>query len=97
MFSVRVINPVSRPVVCTKPMRAVCTKPLRVVRTKLSPIATDMMTSFGVHSAGTSAMLFVFLIGRVIIDAAEQSVIAEKKANKSNDTSGYDPDSDSDE
>jgi hypothetical protein len=55
-----------------------------------------MMTSFGVHSAGTSAMLFVFLIGRVIIDAAEKSVIAEKKVNKFKDNSGYDPDSDID-
>lgn len=97
MFAMRVVNPVSRPVVCTKSARAVCTKPMRVVRTKLSPIATDMMTSFGVHSAGTSAMLFVFLIGRIIIDAAEKSVVEEKKANKSMDIPGYDADSDSDE
>ena len=89
MWAMRVINPlVYRSAIYTRPMRA--------VRTNLSPMSTDLMTSFGVRSAGTSEMLFVFLIGRVIIDAAEKSVIAEKEVNKSMDNSGYDPDSDSD-
>jgi hypothetical protein len=52
-------------------------------------MAADMMTSFGVRSAGLSGMLFVFLLGRVVIDAAEKSVISERK-NKT----GYVPDSD---
>jgi hypothetical protein len=90
MLAMRVINPVFRPTGRTKPMRA--------VRVKLSPIATDMMTSFGARSAGVSAMLFVFLIGRVVIDAAEKSVIAGKKLNNSKDNSDFESDDyDSDE
>ncbi|AGE56479.1 hypothetical protein PBCVNEJV1_937L [Paramecium bursaria Chlorella virus NE-JV-1] len=52
------------------------------------------MTHWGARSAGLSGMLMIFLLGRIVIDAAEHSVISEKSVDKSD--SRYDPDSDSD-
>lgn len=51
----------------------------RIVKTRISPVSVDLMNSFHSQSVGLSAMLFVFFIGRIVIDAAEESIRTEKK------------------
>lgn len=51
----------------------------RIVKTRISPMSADLMNSFHSQSIGLSAMLFVFFIGRIVIDAAEESIRTEKK------------------
>ena len=46
---------------------------------RLSPISTDIMASFDARSTGLSAMLVVFIVGRIVIDAAEKSIRNERK------------------
>lgn len=58
---------------------------MRPIFRRVSPIASDIMASFDARGSGLSAMLLVFLVGRVVIDAAEVSA---------HDDRNYDADSD---
>jgi hypothetical protein len=42
-------------------------------------MSTDLMVSFDARSTGLSAMLVVFIVGRIVIDAAEKSNRNERK------------------
>jgi len=42
-------------------------------------MSTDLMASFDARSTGLSAMLVVFIVGRIVIDAVEKSIQNERK------------------
>jgi len=52
----------------------------------LSPVSADLMRSFDVQGTGLSAMLFVFFVGRLVIDAAEYSITKECRTYDSDDS-----------
>jgi hypothetical protein len=52
----------------------------------LSPVSADLMRSFDVQGAGLSAMLFVFFVGRLVIDAVEYSITKECRTYDSDDS-----------
>ena len=54
-----------------------------VIRRRVSPIATDIMATFDARGSGLSAMLIVFFLGRIVIDAAESSNRNEEKYDSS--------------
>lgn len=61
----------------------------RVSPTRVSPVTSDLMTAFDARGTGLSAMLFVFLVGRIVIDSADQS-IRDEHAYYSSDTDSDD-------
>lgn len=52
---------------------------MRPIFRRVSPIASDIMASFDARGSGLSAMLLVFLVGRIVIDAAEVSAHNDRK------------------
>jgi hypothetical protein len=52
----------------------------------LSPLTIDLMEAFNARSNGLTAMLAVFFVGRLVIDAAEYSVRSEGKYDSVDDS-----------
>jgi len=77
------------------PPRATRTRRRRSLQVvNLSPLSIDLMEAFNARSNGLTAMLAVFFVGRLVIDAAEYSIRVEKK-NKPNSYVSDDSDDDS--
>ena len=58
----------------------------------LSPLSIELMEAFDARGAGLSAMLAVFFVGRLVIDAAEYSMKVEKENKKHDSYTSYDSD-----
>ena len=92
MFPPRTIRVSGNGHVFRTPVRGSRRRMRKVVRvTNLSPLSLDLMEAFNARGAGLSAMLAVFFVGRLVIDAAEYSVRVEKE-NKPASYDTYDSD-----
>ena len=69
--TMRVFIPTSRPIVITHPTR--------FVRSRLSPTSIDMITIWSERSFSTSVLLGVFLFGKMVIEAAENSLTPKER------------------
>ena len=95
MFPPRTIRVSGNGHVFRTPVRGTRRRSRKVVRvTNLSPMSIELMDAFNARGAGLSAMLAVFFVGRLVIDAAEYSIRVEKE-NKPDSYDSHDSDDES--
>ena len=92
MFPPRTIRVSGNGHVFRTPARGTRRRARKVAKvTNLSPLSIELMEAFDARGAGLSAMLAVFFVGRLVIDAAEYSIRVEKE-NKPDTYDTYDSD-----
>ena len=92
MFPPRTIRVSGNGHVFRTPARGTRRRTRKVAKvTNLSPLSIELMEAFDARGAGLSAMLAVFFVGRLVIDAAEYSIRVEKE-NKPDTYDTYDSD-----
>ncbi|AGE50166.1 hypothetical protein ATCVCanal1_376R [Acanthocystis turfacea Chlorella virus Canal-1] len=80
MFPPRTIRITGNGHVFRTPARGIRRRTRKVSKvTNLSPVSIELMDAFNAQGAGLTAMLAVFFVGRLVIDAAEFSIRVEKE------------------
>jgi hypothetical protein len=87
MFPPRAIRITGNGHVFHTPPRGIRRRTRRATKvTNLSPVSIEIMDAFNAQGAGLTAMLAVFFVGRLVIDAAEYSIRVEKENGLSHDS-----------